>query len=574
VPGVRGERRAVMNQAREAVSLPTPLVPGSSSLAPRPSPLTPRPWPLAPLARILALSCLAALPFLAVYLFHYTSPAGEPTGFIQGDMPYYFANGRAIFERGNGFAHPNPYDPDPGSPVIYFHWLTWLLGFGCKKLGADPGLLFVALGILAGIACSSLTYLLVRCVLPDNRYAGILFLFTMWGGGLLCSAQVARNLFHGQSPCYNLFALDPFNGWWFLNWGRNLICPTEAVYHALVAASWLGVLQGNGALALGSAALLAATHPFTGLQLLLMLAGWYTIELWRKRSVPVLLLWLVNVLVLALFFGYYFVFLGSFPQHRILLAQWSLDWTLPPSSMLFAYGPIGLLAAYRLTLGRDKFDGAALFFTVCFAVSLLLVKHDWYASPRQPLHFTRGYLWMPLCLIALPLLHKLLISLEGRMTRVQFVLTMSVLGALALSDNALFLVRQARAQWAGDAEGTYFLTRNEREVLDWIDSHRLEGVLLCPDGNLSFLSAVYTSARPYFGHWSNTPMHRQRVQQMLDWFDKGNIGAWFDQVDYLLLPRQYRPKTGRSEEWTEIHANDEWRLLARAKCVKLTDSAP
>ena len=78
--------------------------------------------------RQVLLSVLAISPILFAYIPHFTSPEGHPTGFIAGDMPYYCANGREIFERGNGFAYPNPLDTEPESPVIYFHWYIWILG--------------------------------------------------------------------------------------------------------------------------------------------------------------------------------------------------------------------------------------------------------------------------------------------------------------------------------------------------------------------------------------------------------------------------------------------------------------
>src|SRR5262245_2369956 len=157
-------------------------------------------------------------------------------------MPYYCANAREIFERGNGLAHPNAYDPDPEAPVIYFHCLIWLLGFGIKKVGLDPGRLFVATGVIGSFLCSYLTLRLVETRLHECRFRITLFLFTMWGGGLLCIGRVAQNLLSGRPAGESLFAYDPFDGWWFQNWGRNLIFPTEAVYHALAAAVWLAVL--------------------------------------------------------------------------------------------------------------------------------------------------------------------------------------------------------------------------------------------------------------------------------------------------------------------------------------------
>ncbi len=70
------------------------------------------------------------MPFWSVYLTHVLLGPNRPTGFIILDCAYYCANGRKIFERGNGLAYCNPYDPDTAAPVIYWHWLPWLLGAG------------------------------------------------------------------------------------------------------------------------------------------------------------------------------------------------------------------------------------------------------------------------------------------------------------------------------------------------------------------------------------------------------------------------------------------------------------
>jgi len=63
----------------------------------------------------------ALLPYYAVYVAHFARPTGGATGFIQDDMPYYLANAREIFERGNGITYPNPFDSDGAAPAIYFH---------------------------------------------------------------------------------------------------------------------------------------------------------------------------------------------------------------------------------------------------------------------------------------------------------------------------------------------------------------------------------------------------------------------------------------------------------------------
>ncbi len=52
------------------------------------------------------LSAIWSLNFL-----HLQVRSGWPTGFATHDAPYYFANGREVFEAGTGITYPNPYDP-------------------------------------------------------------------------------------------------------------------------------------------------------------------------------------------------------------------------------------------------------------------------------------------------------------------------------------------------------------------------------------------------------------------------------------------------------------------------------
>jgi hypothetical protein len=216
---------------------------------------------------------LAVLPLWSIYLAHVVLGPHRPTGFLIFDSAYYCANAREIFERGNGLAYCNPFDPDPAAPVIYWHWLPWIVGVGTKFLGVDPGFIFCLAGAIGGFACAFLTFRLVEAILPASRTLVPCYLLVMWGGGLLVVSALATNLMHGQPPLYFLLQNDPFNGWWFLNWGRNLVLPTEAVYHALVAAAWLAAVRDRPWPAVGAVAALAATHPFSGIQHLLVIGA-------------------------------------------------------------------------------------------------------------------------------------------------------------------------------------------------------------------------------------------------------------------------------------------------------------
>lgn len=85
---------------------------------------------------------------------------------------------------------------------------------------------------------------------------------------------------------------------------------------------------------------------------------------------------------------------------------WSLAWIVPLNTLLLAYGPVAILAAAAWKRSAAKFTPETWFFATAFVVSLLLAKHDWFVRARQPVHFTRGYVWMPLLLLALPLIAR------------------------------------------------------------------------------------------------------------------------------------------------------------------------
>jgi hypothetical protein len=505
---------------------------------------------------------LAPLPILSPYLNHYAAP-NIPTGFIHGDMPYYSANGRAIFERGNGFAYPNPYDPDPKAPVIYFHWLLWILGFGITHLGFDPGLQFCAIGVLASFVCSWFTLRLVEALLPDARFRYTLFFLVMWGGGILCLWQAA-SMALGLSQSSSLFAFDPARGWCFLNWGRSLTFPTEAVYHALVAATWLAVVTQRRLLVLLGPALLATTHPFSGFQLLLMLTVWFSIRTLVDRARADLGTALVLMVFLALFLGYYRVYLNSFAAHRDLQHVWALPWIVPIPSMLLAYGPVGLLALLRVLSERKNLDDNAWFFLVCFGVSVFLAKHELFFSPHQPWHFTRGYIWTPLCLVALPLIQRILIHCRLRTRPLAFALLVFVVAGIAVSDNASFITRR----WIRRFDPSYlregfYLTADEAEAFQWMDRQGLDGVLLCPERILNYLSATYTAVRPFYGHTFNTPHYWERFEQVKEWQTHGREGAWFADIDYILLNRKDQCIALLGDGWEVAFENAELVLYQR-----------
>jgi hypothetical protein len=497
-----------------------------------------------------------------VYVRHYASPP-IPTGFIQYDAPYYSANGRAAFQRGNGFAYPNPYEFDAKAPVVYFHWYTWILGFGITRLGLEPGLQYVGIGLLACVIWSWLSLRLVEVVTPDPRFRPALFFLVMWGGGILFLAQALLNIGHGRSLMNDPFAFDPAKGWWFLNWGRNALYPHEAVYHAIAAGTWLAVITRHRVLAVLGCALLATTHPFSGLQLLLMLLAWFGILACIRRDRSNLLISLILTIMLAALLAYYMVYLNMFENHRDVqrfwsgTTLWSHPLTLSVPTLLLAYGPIAVLALLRLVSDRARLPEAAAFFLTCFVVSFFLAKHEWFIPPHQPVHFTRGYVWMPLCLLALPLIQEWLISWRRQARPLIFSMLLLAGAGVAVSDNVAFIGKLMIGN-----EG-FFLTPPEAEMFEWMDKNGLDGVLLCPERDLSYLSATYTAVRPFLGHPTNTPHYSQLLQQVADWRNQGKEGSWFAAIDYILVKRSEPILPLPRDVWEIAFENSELVLFFR-----------
>jgi hypothetical protein len=513
------------------------------------------PWQVALLWSIVAL-----LPFWSLFLAHYVRGQHLPTGFRFYDHAYYAANGREIFERGNGLGYCNPYDTSPDAPVIYYHWLPWILGFGIKVLGLDPGSWFFTVGLVAGVVFSLGTFRLVEAILPSSRFMPGLFLLSMWGGGLCVLTAVACNVVFGLPPAFRLLRFDPFEGLWFLCWGRNCLYTQEATYHALVAWAWVGIVRGKPWQGVACIAALAATHPFSGAQHLAILGLWLSIRLVQDRRF--LGPWLATAAASMAFAGYYFGYLPQFPEHQRIFSDWSLMWVLPVASMAAAYTPVATLAAARCWLDRSRWRPEMTFFLVAAAVSLFLVKHELFMPARQPLHFTRGYVWMPLALLGLPLLQRILIALADRLSRTGLAVVLAA-GILAMSiDNATWL----RINFPESIEEL----RTTAAVFDLfrqLDRLGTRGVgfALCSEGaDDNYLIGTYTSLDPFIGHLYLCLDRKARVKAALHWLKTGEKDPSLDVIDVVILSKLRRYPIDFAD-WEIVCENDRLAALRRPR---------
>jgi len=493
-------------------------------------------WTVGRESRLWLIGLALAAPAWIPYVSHFVapSPGRLPTGFISYDMPYYLANAREHFDGGRfQTLYSNPFDFRYDAPAIYFQPMTLALAGILQGTHLDPGLVLVGFEVVAAWLCARVGLsLYFEVVGIGGRARGVGLLAFFWGGGLLAIAGIGYSLVK-RGVIANIFQFDPAGGWWFLNFGRNLIFPTEALYHALFFGSVLCLLRDRFASALALALVVSASHPFTGIELLLILATWSALELFFVRSSAVPRLFFFGVVaLLVLHVGYYLGYLGRFPEHVKLMKAWTVAWELEAVHFLPAYSLVGALAFWsfrRLDLARQFFDQPRnRLFLTWFAVAFALANHEFAFRPIQPLHFTRGYIWTPLFFLgAMPL-----ITVFARCERpARYKLRTAAIAAtltLFSLDNILWLGQFPLAAAQGRQFSGFFVKPTQLDLYRWLARDENRGAtLLALDPELGYLASVYTPLRSWIGHEYNTPDLDKRKEEIASFFNEGRIAdAW------------------------------------------------
>ena len=511
-----------------------------------------------------------ALPAFTPLVGHYVGflRAGlRPTGFLVYDMPYYMANAREHFDAG-GFSllYGNPFTYDYGTPRIYFQPLTLLLGLLARLPGADPGVVFALVGLIAAIVCVKIGIALfdrfASRATPSGKLALVAF---FWGGGVVVLMGMLFVILPGpagtklaEPPSLSGYwwftdLADPAGGWWFLNFGRNFLYSTEAVYHLLFLGAALLIIRQRFAAALGVMALLSMSHPFTGLQFLLIALAWGAVELLVLRSRVVPWWFVVGALVLAaLHVWYYLIFLPTFPEHRQLQEQWTIRWTISVPQTVFAYGIVGACAWARLRPAarpRTVLNGFPnRLLVVWVLVSLALENHELFL-PRaiQPIHFTRGYTWIALFLLGAPALVSAIDHVRQNARVRSKVIAVAAMGTFLVLDNVVWL-GATTAQALGVQLGRqlppeslmlgFGLSAHQQALFDWMNRPENRGsVVLSQDDNVGYLLTTYTPLRSWLSHSVNTPRSTQRFEEIERFFRSGAITETWRELPLLIVFR-------------------------------------
>jgi hypothetical protein len=481
-------------------------------------------WLLAVLA-MLPISWLIGCYFLG-------APQGtRATGFIQYDQAYYMAEARQHFAGGFHLFYGLPASSDYDTPRVYFHPQTLLLGALITFTGIEPGWIYTAFGLVATLIFFRLAVGLYEFVIGLRSGAQLIVLpLFLWGGGfaLLCG------LLFKVTAGGQILTFD--TGDWGANLGRGIIYGVEAYYHALFFGAVLALLRRRYATALFLVAVTCASHPFTGVELASIMVGWVTLEILVDRSAaPPLWFRAGIVLLLLLHLGYWLILLPWLsPEHAALTPTWELPWVLHWYNEIPEYAIVGLAALWQLR-GKHHFpvaftDRTLRLLLAWFVGAFLLANHDLFVSPRQPIHFTHGYLWAPLFLIGAPVMVEIAARLLAIPRRI------SLFGPIALTG----LIFLDNAGWFGGAgldllrngvsffPNPIYIRRTARDVLQRLNEEQFAGGLVVSNAPaLSYQVIVYTPLRAWYSQMWYTPHPEERLAELDALFQDGrDFGDW------------------------------------------------
>jgi len=451
--------------------------------------------------------------FFAGYLFNYNRDY-IPTGLIMEDNALYLSYARQYTDADQlHLFYNNPFNDSGNYPPIYFQTQSILLAL-LMQTGISAGFIMILFVGLFSFLCFRLVIEIYDVLVPEAKYRTLGIILFAWGGGLLALAGIPVHFMRppdGQDLFDRMFFLDPGWGWWGLNLGRSFFITCEAYYHLFFLLSILLILKKKWKAALLSIFILSISHPFTGIELLSILGAWLFVEklVVRNKNIP----WYFAIgagLIMAFHVYYYLVYLNRFPDHRSVSEQFSVNWRLRFFSMIPAYAivaPLALLSIFKFSKPKLFFQNSQHRLFLCWLiVVLLLVNHELFMKPRQPIHFTRGYDWTGFFLLGLPALEPVIDYLK-KIKRGTILLV--IFTGLFLSDNFLWITNYIR--FTDKTKSVMYISPEQKEILGIIKERSDNKTLVVSsDFDLSLLTAVYSKAYPWISNPYTTPFYQQK----------------------------------------------------------------
>ncbi len=446
---------------------------------------------------------------------HFLHPTISPnhlsTGFIQYDQPSYIANSLEYKKSEHWhIAFSMPYLETHQKEPIYFFPQLFLIGNLAKICPISPTAIFLVFGFIFAYLGIFKIIELIEIAAPNAKksHRVLLQILAVWGGGFLFVPGFVYAIFSSNGDIVwsikNCFQLDPGDGFWMLNMGRNFIYPMEALYHYLFVSVIISIYKNNYVQSAIFASILVLCHPFTGTIIAGSLGLFLLIQTiqspTKKNIIPLLVISLSYLTILV----YNFYWLPLNPAHKQLLSQWQIDWSAKPFQFLLAYLLVLFPAFIAFKKTSLKNNPVLAFLLSWLFVNILLENHQYFIQPaHQPLHFSHGYVWFCLFLIALPILLRFF---QNASTPLKFAVIF-----LFLLDNATWFSLYSAKQLIN---GDVFITKQEKQVLNFISKQHNKNSIISPYDKLGYFNLVYNNNPSYISHRFNTPNFHPKLKRI------------------------------------------------------------
>lgn len=515
-------------------------------------------------------------PMIIFYARHFISHSSwlNPTGFIAYDNVSYIAYAKQYLDADNvKLLYSNPLNDSGNYTGIYFQTQN-IFFILLLALGIPPGIVLVVFNCL----CTMLSFRMVISIydhlIVEKQNRKLFISFFCWGGGLLAIAGIPIALINdGGNLDFldRIFYIDPAWGWWGLNFGRGHFMSSEGYFHFLFLSAILCILKKKWILALVVTTILSLSHPFTGFELVAIIAVWGGVEKFLlQRENPGWSFFTGILLILAFHIFYYLYYLNQFPEHKSLSEQYSLNWRLRFFNMIPAWFIVGALAVFsfiKFKTALFKNENNRLF--LCwFLVALILANHELFIKPMQPIHFTRGYIWASLFLLGLPALQKFF--QHTKTTTIRFLQIFFII--LMFSDNFLWIGNYVRNK--ASSASTSYITDEQKNLLKVLNQHSTNQTLIIGNDNiLTYLSIVHTKAYPWVSHPYTTPYYAKKIKAYEEFIFQNKIdSAWADRDVIFIFRKNIPEEFARSNSmpfYVELIANSPSYIIQKVTIPRI-----
>jgi hypothetical protein len=260
------------------------------------------------------------------------------------------------------------------------------------------------------------------------------------------------------------------------------------------------------------------------------------------------------------------VFLNSFPEHQIIIKQWSLNWNLPLISSVLAYGPLFIIFIYqsRNKLGIQRFidNPKYRFLFIYFIVSLLLANHELFMKPVQPIHFAHGHIYTSLFLMTA----SSLIIFFRKKGHLVLQLTRVAVFTLLIFDNLSWYPAQYYNSMYSERGARLKVSSQDLDVIHFIDKYYdYSYILISENSMLDYLATTYSSSYAVLPHGHNTPFVENKKKLYRKVFEAESLNILPNNKLLIIddLTNGFNEFIKTNPNFVEVYRNKQYILYER-----------